>query len=155
DADRPDNHPEIGTSRAQHGENVVNRGATKRRDDAHATRQVRQRPLALRREESFVGELVAQLLELQAKGADPPRLEGVDVELKGPARFVEPHAAAGDDLEAVAWPEADARRCAPEEHGAELRLFVLQREVEVAGGRHPKIRDLADDPHSVETAIER
>src|SRR5262249_51159718 len=106
-------------------------------------------------EQSFVGELVAQLLELQAKRAKPPRLEGIDVELKGPARFVEPHVSAGDDLEAVAWPEANARRGAAEKHGAELRPFVLQREVEVAGGRRPEVRDLADDPNSVETAIER
>src|SRR5206468_12727331 len=80
---------------------------------------------------------------------------GVDIELKASARFVESHAPADDDLEAIARAKADARRDAPEEHRAELRLLVLQREVVVAGRRCAEVRDLTDDPDPVETPVER
>jgi hypothetical protein len=88
----------------------------------------------------------AQLLEGELERALPARLELADPELEVAARAVHRRLAEGQHLEPVGGIEGEAPGVAAEEDGAQLRLVVLEREVQVAGGGAAEVRDLAHHP---------
>jgi len=94
----------------EHREDVANRRAVERRDDADAARQHRQRTLALGREEAFGLELPAQLIERQLQRAEAARFQPLADELILALRVVDGDASAGDDVHAVLGREPQRAR---------------------------------------------
>ena len=98
---------------AEHLDDVADRGAVERRDDADLARQRRQRPLARLVEQPFGLQPLLQLLEGELQRAEPLRLEVLADDLVLALRLVDRHAAARDDAQAVRRLELQVaqRRC--------------------------------------------
>ena len=115
-------------------------------DDTNRARKGGQGTLAGGVEEALGQEAGLELLERKLQGPGTPGFQGLGDELKLAARLVDGDAAAHQNCEAVLRAEAEKLRLAAEEHNRKLRLAVLQREVNVAGGRGMAVGDLAFDP---------
>ena len=68
-----------------------------------------------------------------------------DIKLIFAARFVDADRAAHGDVQAVLGPKFQACKLRAETHAANLRVIVLQREVEMAGLRGVRVGDFAFD----------
>jgi hypothetical protein len=139
----------------QHLDDVVDGRAVERRDDADLARQRRQRALAPLVEQPLFGQARLQLLERQLPRAQPLGLELLADDLVLTLRVVDAHAAAGDDPEAVLRLELQVAQRRAEHHRLDLRLGVLQREVEMPGVPEPAVGDLAFDPRFEELFLEQ
>src|SRR6185503_11809056 len=86
--------------------------------------------------------------------ADAARLDPLDDELILAALRVHLDRAERDDRQPVLRLEANVAQPAAEQHGAQLRVAVLQREVAVPGPVRLEVRDLAGDPHGREALLD-
>jgi len=77
--------------------------------------------------------------------ADALRLDFADDELILAARFIDRHVAVEEDFFAVAEQLA-LRGGTAEEHAAQLRRDILEREINMAGTLRAEVGDLAADP---------
>ncbi len=105
-------------------------------------------------EQPFRGELLLERLEASSQFAFAGFLEVVGHELEFAARFVETHAGPEQHLHAVAGREAYGEVPLAEHGAAHLGVFVLQREIPVAGRRAREIRKLARDPERRQRAFQ-
>src|SRR5262249_53181937 len=151
---RRDHDVELTEAPADHAEHVADGRAAGRRHDADLARKARQLALARLIEETFGLQARLQLLERQLERAEPLGLQQLDHHLVFAALRVHLDAAEGDHVQAVRRLELDAPRAIAEEHGANLRLGVLEREVRVAGAVQAEVRDLAFDPHGGKAILE-
>ena len=90
----------------------------------------------------------------ELKGARAAGLERLGDELELAAGLVNRDAAAREDGEAVFGTEAEEQGLAAEEHDGKLGLAVLEREVDVAGGRGTAVGDFAFDPDVLVLALD-
>jgi hypothetical protein len=97
-------------------------------------------------EEAFCEQAGFELLEGELEGAGAARLHGLGDELELAAGLVDGDAATDEDGEAVGGTEAEELGLAAEEDDGELRVCVLEGEVEVAGGSGAAVGDLTLDP---------
>ncbi len=147
DARRRDDHVRVRIPPAEHLEDVADRRAVERGDDADLARQRRQRPLARRVEQPLGLQALLELLERQLQGAEPLGSMSLADDLVLALRLVDAEAAARDDVQAVL--ELELQRTAAADlnmTASQLRAGVLQREVDVAGVPQPAVGDLALDP---------
>ncbi len=144
--DGAEQNVQAGVAAADDVEKVADDGAGGRGDDADRARERGERLLAVGVEETFGFEALFQLLEgeLQRAGADG--LHGFRDKLQLAALLVDADAAANQDVQAIFGTEAEKHGLAAEEHDGELGLGVLEREVDVAGGRGAEVGNLAFDP---------
>ena len=140
---------------AEHLDDVANRRAVERGDDADLAGQRRQRPFARRVEQPFVLQPLLQLIERELQRAEPVRLEMLADQLVLALRLVHRDAAARDDAQAVGRLELQIAERGPEDDAAHLRAGVLQREVEMAGVPDAAVRELALDPDFEELGFEQ
>ena len=145
----------IRVSPPQHLDDVANRRAVERRDDADLARERRERPLPRRVEQPFRLQLLFQLLEGELQRAEAVRLEMLADQLIFALRLVDGYAAARDDAQSVGRLEFEVAQRRPENHRADLRGAVLEREIQVAGVPHAAVRELAFDPHLEELGLEQ
>jgi len=136
-------------------DDVANDGARRRRDDADPPRQEGQGTLARRIEETGGAKPLLQLLERQRQRARTGRLDVDDRHLELAARLIERQPAPAADGEAFFHRELQPLRLAREQHTVELRLRVLQREVQMPIARPLQTRHLALHPHLREPALQR
>ena len=120
--------------------------APRRRHNADASGQHGKRFFARLIEKSLGLQALLQLLESELQRAHSRRLDVLDVNLIFAARFVHADRPAHDQLQAVLGPEFQAHGLRAETHAANLRLGVLQREIEMSGLRRAVVRDFALDP---------
>ena len=154
-ARRRDDDVGVRIAAPQHPDDVAQRRAVERGDDADAARQRRQRPLARLVEQALGGQPVAQLLEGQLQRAQPARLHVLADQLVLAARVVDAEPAAGHDVHAVLGLEAQQLQRRAEHHALHLRVGVLEGEVEVAGVPDPGARELAFDPDLGEARLDQ
>lgn len=135
-------------------DDVVEHGAGSGGDDANAAGEGRQWTLAGGVEEAFCEQAGFELLIRELECARAAGFERLGDELEMAAGLVYGDAAAREDSEAVLWAEAEEQSLAAEEHDGKLGLAVLQREINVAGGRGTAVRNLAFDPDVLVLAFE-
>ena len=131
----------------QHVDDVAQRRAVERRDDANLAGQGRERPFPRGLEQPFGLEPPLELLEGQLAGTHPVRLQVLADDLVLALRFVDTQPATRDDAEAVLRREAQSARGRSEHHAFQLSAGILEREVQVAGAPALEIRELPVDPH--------
>jgi hypothetical protein len=141
-----DQQVERGVTAADDGDDVADDGAGGRSNDADGTGEGRQRSLAGGVEEAFREQAGLELFKGELNGASTSRLEGIGDELELAAGFVYGDAAAREDGETVGGAKAKELGLAAEEDDRELRVGVLEGEVDVSGGSGAAIGDLAFDP---------
>ncbi len=141
-----DEDVEAGVAATDDVEDVADDGAAGGGDDSEAGGIGRERALAGRVEEALGAEAVGELLEGELEGAVAAWLHGLGDELELAASVVDGDAAADQDGEAVGGTETEELRLAAEEDDRELGLAILEREIDVAGGRGAAVGDLAFDP---------
>src|SRR5690606_8276553 len=138
-----------------HVEDVVERGAGRRRDDADGGGKTRERALALGREQALLLQPGAQPLERQPpQAAGALRLELADDELEVPAPLVERERAEHAYLHALLGLGGQALRLRPEHDAAQARRGVPEREVAVARPVPLPARHLAGHPERRHGAFE-
>ena len=96
-----------------------------------------------------------ELVERGLQRAQPVRLERVDDELILALDLVHADASARDDAHPVLGRELQAQHARAEHHRANLRLVVLEREVDVAGAPLLAVGDLALDGDEAELRFDR
>ena len=133
-------------SAAHYLDDVVQHRAGGRRDNTDAVRETRQWSLSCRVEETFRLQFVAELLERKLQSTRASWLDRFRDELELPARLIDRDAAADEDGETVLREEAEELRLTAKEHDRKLSVAVLEREVDVAGGRGAAVGDFAGDP---------
>ena len=137
---------EAGVAAADDVEEVADDGAGGRGDDADGAREGGQGALAGGVEEAFGFEALFELLEGELEGAGADGLQGFGDKLHLAALIVDADAAAHEDVLAVFKAEAQQHGLAAEEDDGKLGVGVLEREVNVAGGRGAQVGDFAFDP---------
>src|SRR5262249_10173833 len=140
---------------ADHAQHVADRRAAGRGDDADLAREPRQLALARLIEEPLGLKSCLELLEGQLERSEPLGLQQLDHQLVLAALRVDLDAAERHHVQAVGRLELDAAAAIAKEHGADLRLGVLQGEVCVARAVEPEVRDLALDPDRRKALLER
>ncbi len=114
-------------------ENVANGRAGWRRNYAHASGKNRQRPFQLRCKQAFRLQAIAQLLKRDLQRARAHRIERLHDQFILAARFVNRQPPARPDVQAVSWSKTYAAVRGTKTFRAQLRAFVLDREVPVTG----------------------
>ena len=127
-------------------EEVADDGAGGRSDDADGARKHGQRLFAVGVEEAFGFEPLLELLKGKLQRARADRFHGFGDQLQLAALLVNADAAADQHVQAILRAKAEKHRLAAEENDGKLGVGVLQREIDVAGGRGPEVRNLAFDP---------
>ena len=148
-------HVNIREAALEDAENVSNRRAGGRGDDADAARQDRQRLFARFVEEALFLQLLFKLLEGELERAESDRLDVRDVNLIFAAQFVDAERAAHGDVQAVLGAELQGASLVAETDAANLRARIFQGEVEMSRLRRAVIRDFAFDPDVAEGALEK
>ena len=150
---RPDDDPRRATV-SKPVEDVADDSASGRRHDTNGARKERQRLLPLGREQPFGGELGLELFKEREQRAFAGNLHRLNDDLIfGPAG-IGGELTSGDDLNAVLRVERQPR-CAPLPHDAvDHGVLVLEREIEMAGGRAFEARNLAPDADMGEALLD-
>lgn len=131
---------------AKHADDVADHRPAGRTDDTDAARMGGQRTLAFAGEQAFAGEFFLQCLEGQAQGAVAGRLDGIGDQLVVAASLEQRDLPAHLYRQPVAQGLAYAQGVLPEQRAADLRVAVLEGEVDMAGGRPGEVGQLALDP---------
>ena len=153
--DGVEQHVEAGVAAGDDVEEVADDGAGGRGDDADGAGKGGQRALAVGVEEALGLEALLELLEGQLQRAGADGLHGLGDQLHLAALLVDADAAAHQHVQAVFGAEAEQHGLAAEEHDGELGVGVLEREVDVAGGRGAVVGDLALDPDVAVLLLDR
>ena len=143
DCDGAEQHVEAGVAAADDVEKVADHGAGGRSNNAHGAGKSGQRALAGRVEEAFGFEPLLELFKGQLKRTGTHRLHGLGHQLHLAALFIDAHPAAGQHVQAVFGAKAQQHGVAPEKDHRQLRVGVLEREVEMAGRCGAEVGDLA------------
>ncbi len=141
-----DQQVEAGVAAADDFDDVVENSAGGRGDDADAAGEGWELALPGGVEEALGFELVAELLVGKLQSAGAAGLDGFCDQLQLAARLVDRDAAANEDSQSVLRTKAEKLGLAAEEDDGKLRIAVLEREVDVAGGGWAAVGDLARDP---------
>ena len=104
--------------------------------------------LARRVEQAFLREALLEFLEGELQRAQTFGQELAGDELILSASLVDADVAERDDLQSVFKREPDLGGDATKQHDGQLRVGVLQREIDVAGRRRAEIGNLAFDPQA-------
>ena len=150
-----DDEVRVRVAPAEHLDDVADRGAVERRDDADLARQGGQRPFARRVEQPFVLQALLQLIEGELQRAEPVRLQVLADELILALGLVDRHASARDDAQAVGRLELQIAQRGSENDRPDLRGAVLQREIQMSRVPHAAVRELAFDPDLEELGFEQ
>ena len=145
---------QAGKAARENLDHVGDGGAARRGDDADAARKARQRPLALRREQSLGGQFLLELLEGQLQRAQALRLQHFHQQLVFAAGFVDIDAAARQHGQAVLRLEFPVAVGRAEGHALHLRVAFLEGEVVVAAGGQLEAGDFARHPDVGELGVE-
>jgi len=86
------------------------------------------------------------LFKSQLQRAGAHRLHGLGHQLHLAALLIYAHFSAHQHMQAVFRTEAEQHGLAPEQHHGQLRVGVLEREVEMTGRSGPEVGDFALDP---------
>ena len=113
-----------------------------------------QRLLARGIEETAGFQPLAEVLEGDLQRARTDRLEELGNELHLAALLIDGDFSPEQDVEAVGGTKAQERRLLPEEDSWELRVAILEREVDVAGGGGTEVGDFAFDPEVAVFALD-
>src|SRR4051794_12095140 len=148
-ADRINLHLQPLEAAPENVEDVANRSAGRAGDDGDPLRQHRNRLLSRRIEQSFIGELLLELLECQLQCAEAGRLDGDSVELELPLLFVKREASADDELQSVFDAEAEETCVRREQHHAHLGPRILDRKIDMTGSGTDDVRRFALDAYVV------
>ena len=152
---RANDEMRVRVAAAEHVDDVANRRAVERRDDADLAGQRRQRPLARGVEQAFLLQPLLELIEGELQRAEPVRLHVLAHELILALRLVHRDASARHDAQAVGRLEFQIAQRGTEDDAPHLRAGVLQREVEMPGVPHPAVRELAFHPDFEEFGFEQ
>ena len=136
-------------------DDVADHRPLRRGDDPQPARQERQRPLSGAVEKPLGVEALLELLERQRQRAGPRRLDVGDRHLEPAARFVQRQPPPAADRHPLFQRELEPGRLAREEHAVELRLVVLETEIEVPRPRALEAGDLPFDANVGEPALQR
>ena len=128
-------------------QDVAQRGPGPRGDDADPGRQCRQRLLVPWVEEPLGCQFLLQGLEPPPQHALAGFLQVLNHQLELAPGFVEPDAAARQNLAAVAHLEPDQQVALPEHGTADLGGRVLEGEVPVPGPGTGEVGHLALEPY--------
>src|SRR5215472_1742532 len=139
-------HVNIGKAALEDPQNVANRGTCGGGDDADAARQNRQRLFAPFVEEAFFLQLAFKLLEGDLERAKTYRLDVADVDLIFAARFIDAEGATHGDVQAILGAEFQPANLITKTDAANLRVRVLEREIEMARLRGTMVRHFPFDP---------
>ena len=131
---------------AEHFDDVANRRAVERRDDADLAGQRRKRALARRVEEPFGLQPPLQLIERELQRAEAVRLHALADDLIFALRLVHADAPAHDDVQAVFGLELQRAHVRLEHDRFDLRAGIFQREVQMAGVPEPAVGNFCLDP---------
>ena len=137
-----------------HPHDVANHGTLGRAHHSQPARQEGQGTLALGIEETLGCQLLLELFEGQRQGTGAGRLDRMYRELETAARFVDGQAAAAAHLLPILQAEAQSTGVACIHHAVELRLRVLQGEVEMSVGRTLETGHFAFDPQIREAGFQ-
>ena len=150
-----DHQMRVGVAAAKNLDDVANCRAVERRDDPDFSGQHRQRTLPARIEQPLLLQPFLQLVEGELEGAESLRLEMLADQLVLALRFVHRDAPARHDVQAIGRLELQVAECGPEDHTANLRRRILQREIQMPGVPEPAVGELALDPHLEELRFEQ
>src|SRR5579864_4136230 len=139
----------------KHAQDVAYRRALRRRHDPDASRQPRQGLLTLRIKKSFGCERLLQLLERKLQRPQSHRLDMRNVNLIFAPWLVDANRSAHCDVQSILGAEFQAAHLIAKAHTADLRLFVLQREIQMPRLRRAKIRDFTLDPQVAKFVFEQ
>ena len=139
----------------QDAQHVAHRRAGRRGDHAQAPHVARQRSLARSLEQALGGQPRLELLEGALQGALSGFLHAVDHQLVLATRFVDREPGADQHLHAVGRAELQPLRLRLEEGTAHLGAGVLQREIQMPGGRPRHAREFALHPNEGEGALQQ
>ena len=135
-------------------DDVADRRAVERGDDADAVGERGKRTLARLLEQAFCLQLLLELLEGQLQRAEAMGLQVVAEELILALGLVDREPAARDDVLAILGLERQVAHRRSVHHRPDLRAPVLEREVEMPGVPPLAVRDLAFDPEIAEARFE-
>ena len=127
-------------------EKVTNHRAGGRSDNAHGVRKAGQRAFAFGVEEAFGLEAGLELFKGQLQRTRADRLHGFGHQLHLTALFINADPAADEHVQAILDAKAQQHRLTAEEHHGQLRISVLQREVDMAARRGTEVGDFTLDP---------
>ncbi len=139
----------------QDAQQIAQRRTAQRRDDAERARQARERTFAGRVEQPLATEPLLELLEGHLQGAEATRLDLLGVKLQRAADLIDIHPPAHNDLHPVDHAKAQPPGGRTEHHGVDRAAGVLEREIEMVGGGHAGVRNLARHPVLGELHLER
>jgi hypothetical protein len=117
----------------RHPDDVLDDRAGRRRHHPDPPREEGEAALPRRREQPLAGQLLLELLEREREGPGPGRLEGGDRQLELAALLINGQPAPAAHAQPVGDLQPQAARLAREHHAIDLRLAVLEAEVEVSG----------------------
>lgn len=146
---------EAGIAPADDVEDIADGRAGGRGDEADAARVGWERALALGGEKALGVELLLELFEGGLQRAESLQFHGGDAELILPARFVDGEVAAQDDFAAVLQQITRIAGFGAEEDAVQLRVGVLEREIDVAGALGAEVGDFAGDPDVADLGFEQ
>src|SRR5690606_11416603 len=140
---------------AQAMEDVADDGASWRSDDADGAREIRDRLLALAREETFALQLLLELFELRQQRADAGGRHAFADQLILRAARISGEPALGDDFETLFRLEAKLLDVGLPHHSGDGRAFVLEIDIEVAGLGDQHAAEFAAHANAVEVRLHR
>ncbi len=125
-----------------------------RGDDADHLRQEGELALAVGIEEALAGEFLPPFLQQLQQRAFPRQLQALDQELIGGAAGIAGDPPDGDDLQPVLRRDRQPARGGAPADGIQLRLGVLEGEIEMARAGALEAADLAPHPDPLEGTLQ-
>jgi len=139
DLDGIDQDVERGAPEAEGAEHVLDGRARGRGDDSELPGKEGKGALPGGIEEALFLELLLELLELELEGADPAGLHVLDQELVFSVGEIDVDLAEGDHLQPILGLEPEARGHSPPHGAGDLRLGILEGEVEMPARPGPLV----------------
>ncbi len=136
----------IRVAAAEYLDDVANRRAVERRDDADFAGQRRQRAFTRRIEESFGLQPSLQLIERELERAEPMRLHALAHDLIFTFRLVHAETPADDYMQAIFGLELQRADIRLEHDRFDLGSGIFQREIEMPGVPETAVGNFCLDP---------
>ena len=144
-----------GRATSQHIQDVANRRAARRSDNADARGKLWERTLARGSEQSFRLQFALERLEFRLQQTRAARLHDLHAELVLAARFKNGNVAVNLDLRAVGKRHAQRRHRVAKNHAGDLRALILEREILMAARMQFVIRNFALHPDGAESRLQQ
>ena len=126
---RREDEMDVGKASRNHVQNITDGRPRGRGHHADMTRQQRQGALAVGLKEALRLEALLELLEAHLQGALPALLEAAHNDLVAARPLIDRHIALGPHLLSIRQAKGQVALVAAEEHGRNLGVLVLDREV--------------------------